>query len=129
MAEIPSGYRQLAGSERKVRKGAKRVGPADPKETLSVSIYLRRRADAPPLPTQEHFVATPLSQRQPLSRAELGERQGASPEDIKVVTDFAQAAGLKIVQTDPARRLVQVSGTVAQLSKAFSVELALYRSA
>jgi kumamolisin len=128
MAEIPIGYRQLAGSERKVRKGAKRVGPADPNETLSVSIYLRRRADSPPLPTQEHFAATPLSQRQPISRAELGERQGASPEDIKVVTDFAQGAGLKVVQTDPARRLVQVSGTVAQLSKAFSVELALYRS-
>jgi subtilase family serine protease len=46
-----------------------------------------------------------------------------------VVTDFAEAAGLKIVETDAARRLVQVSGTVAQLSKAFSVELALYRSA
>ena len=46
MAEIPTGYRQLAGSERKVRTGAKRVGPADPKETVLVSIYLRRRTDA-----------------------------------------------------------------------------------
>jgi hypothetical protein len=48
MAEIPIGYRQLAGSERKARKGAKRVVPADPKETVLISIYLRRRTDAVP---------------------------------------------------------------------------------
>jgi kumamolisin len=129
MAEIPSGYRQLAGSERRVRKGAKRVGPADPEEMLLISIYLRRRAEAPPLPSQEHFAATPLGGRERLSRAELAERQGASPEDLKVITDFAAASGLKVVHTDAARRLVQVSGTVAQLSKAFLVDLALYRSA
>jgi kumamolisin len=129
MAEIPSGYRQLAGSERRVRKGAKRVGPAAPEEILLVSIYLRRRAEAPPLPSQEHFAATPLGGRERLSRAELAKRQSASPVDLKVVTDLAAASGLNVVHTDAARRLVQVSGTVAQLSKAFLVELALYRSA
>jgi kumamolisin len=129
MAEIPSGFRQLAGSERRVRKGAKRVGPADPKEMLVISIYLRRRAEAPPLSSQEHFAATPLGARKHLSRAELAERQSASPEDLKAVADFAAASGLHVVHTDAARRLVQVSGTVAQISKAFLVELALYRSA
>jgi kumamolisin len=128
MAEIPTGYRQLTGSERRVRKGAKRVGPADPKETVLISIYVRRRHDATALPDQDHFTATSLGQRELLSRADLAHRQGAAPHDIKVVTDFAEAAGLKIVQTDAARRLVQVSGTVGQLSKAFSVELALYQS-
>ena len=73
MAHIPMGYRQLAGSERRVRKGARREGPADAKEVVLVSIYLRRRADAPPLPSQEHFAATPLGRREPLSRAELAE--------------------------------------------------------
>jgi kumamolisin len=128
MAEIPSGYRQLPGSERKIRKGAKRVGPADPAETLMVSIYVRRQPGAPSLPGQNDFAATSRGQRNPLSRADLAAHQGASPEDLKVVTDFAAAAGLKIVQTDAARRLVQVSGTVAQFSKAFSIELAHYRS-
>jgi len=129
MAEIPMGYRQLAGSERRVRKGAELVGPADPEETLVVSIYLRQRGDAPSLPNQKHFAATPLARRESLSRAEVAKRQGASPKDLEVVTDFAEASGLKIVQTDAARRLVQVSGTVAQLSRAFWVELGLYRSA
>jgi kumamolisin len=128
MAEIPNGYRQLAGSERRVRKGAMRVGPADPEESLLVSIYLRPRPGAPSLPDQAYFAATPLGHRDRLSRAQLAESMGASADDIKVVTDFAAASALKVVQTDPARRLVQVSGTVAQLSKAFRVELALYRS-
>jgi kumamolisin len=128
MAEIPSGYRKLAGSERKVRKGATRVGPADPSETLLISIYVRRRPGAPALPAQSDFAATPPGQRKPLSRADLATYQGASPEDLKVVTDFAAASGLKVVQTDPTRRLVQVSGTVAEFSRVFSVELAHYRS-
>jgi kumamolisin len=128
MAEIPSGYRKLAGSERKVRKGATRVGPADPSETLLISIYLRRQPGAPSLPGESDFLATPPTQRKPLLRAELAAYQGASPDDLKVVTDFANASGLTVVQTDSARRLVQVSGTVAQFSRAFSVELAHYRS-
>ncbi len=127
MAEIPGGYRRLPGSERKVRKGATRVGPADPGETLVISIYLRRRPGAPSLPGQDDFAATPPGQRKPLSRDELEASQGASPDDLKLVTDFAAGAGLKVVQTDAARRLVQVSGTVAQFSKAFSVELAHYQ--
>ena len=101
MAKIPSGYRQLAGSERKIRKGAKRVGPADPSETLMISIYVRRQPGAPALPGQNDFAATPPGQRKLLSRAELAASQGASPDDLKVVTDFAAASGLKVVQTDP----------------------------
>jgi kumamolisin len=129
MPESPIGYRQLAGSERKVRKGATLAGPADPQEILTISIYLRRRPDAAPLPGQADFAATPPGGRKLMSRAELAQRQSASPQDIQVVTDFAQASGLKVVKTDPARRLVQVSGTVAQLSKAFSVKLGVYKSA
>src|SRR5579863_413742 len=128
MAGAPSGYRQLAGSERKPRKSVIRKAAADPEESVVVSIYVRQRNGAPPLPTQGDLAATRLGKRELLSRAELAARQGASPEDLKVVTDFAQASHLKVVHTDAARRLVQVSGTVAQLSKAFAVELAQYQS-
>jgi hypothetical protein len=40
--DIPEGYRRLEGSERRVRKGAWRLGPADPKEPVLVSMYVRR---------------------------------------------------------------------------------------
>jgi kumamolisin len=128
MAGAPTGYRPLAGSERKARKGTTRKAAADPEETVVVSIYVRQRTGAPPLPTQDDFAATRLGKRELLSRAELAARQGASPEDLKAVADFAQASRLKVVHIDAARRLVQVSGTVAQLSKAFAVELAQYQS-
>lgn len=126
--DIPENYRPLKGSERRPRRGALRVGPADPSESVLISIYVRPRPGAPPLPNQDYYAATPVGRRERLSRAELAVRYGASPEDLKVVTDFAQSSGLKIVQTDAARRLVQVSGTVAELSKAFAVELALCQS-
>ncbi len=128
MAKVPRGYRKLDGSERTVRKGATRERLADPEETLVVSIYVRPRADAPPLLDQGYFAATPLGRRQLLTRAEFAVRHGASPEDLQAVTDFAAASELEVVQTDAARRLVQVSGTVAQFSKAFAIDLAVYRS-
>lgn len=82
----------------------------------------------PPLPALDDYAAAGLGRRKLLSRAELTGREGAAPDDLKVVADFARASHLKVVQTDAARRLVQVSGTVAQLSAAFAVELAQYRS-
>jgi len=126
MTEAPTGYRQLAGSERKARKSVTRKAAADPDETVLVSIYVRRRSGVPPLPALDDYEATGLGRRKLLSRAELADRHGASPEDLKVVTDFAKASHLEVVHTDTARRLVQVSGTVAQLSRAFVVELAQY---
>jgi hypothetical protein len=41
------GFRELAGSARRVHKGASRTGAADPNETIEVSIYLRRPTNAP----------------------------------------------------------------------------------
>jgi len=128
MPKVPRGYTRLVGSERTPRKGATRVAPADPAETTVVSIYLRKPADAPPLPSQEDYVNTPPSERTPLTREELAERYAAGDEDIAAVTAFAEKAGLTVVATAPERRLVQVSGTNAQLAKAFGVELAVYQS-
>lgn len=123
---VPAGYRRLEGSERKARKGARRLGPADPKEPLLVSVYVRRRPDAPPLPDQAHWAVTPPGRRTFLTREEFAQRYGASPDDLKIVADFAQSHGLKVVETGTARRLVQLSGTVEQVTKAFAVRLDRY---
>jgi kumamolisin len=63
-----------------------------------------------------------------MSRAEFGERYGASAADLQVVADFVQASGLVVEVTDAARRLVQASGTAEQVSRAFAVDLGHYRS-
>jgi hypothetical protein len=127
MSNIP-GFRELSGSVHRVRKGAKRVGTADPKEIIDVSIYLRHPPNAPPLNDQKYYASRALKPKEHITRQQLAERYGATAADLKAVADFAAAKGLKVIETSAPRRLVRVSGTAAQLATAFSVELFRYES-
>ena len=125
---VPEGYRRLKGSERQTRSGAQRYRFADPDESILVSIYVRFPQCANPLPDMDYYATTPTGRRKFLSRDDFAAQYGAAEEDLKVVTDFAQTFGLQVAKIESARRFVQVLGTVAQLSKAFAVQLELYRS-
>ncbi len=111
-------YVALAGSERQVQPGARRVGPADPDERLEVTLYLRARND----PRSE-----PADQR--LTRAELAAREGAQPADVDAVRTFAHARGLRLVRINLAERVVVLSGTVEACARAFQVDLGQYEGA
>jgi Pro-kumamolisin, activation domain len=125
---LPEGYRQLAGSERKPRSGARRVSAADPNETISVTICVRRRPDAPAVPDQEYWAKVPPGRRKFLTREEFTAQYGASQQDLDKVAAFAESQKLKIESRNIAQRTVVVSGTVAQMSRAFHVELGRYES-
>jgi kumamolisin len=124
MAQIPKGYQRLEKSERLPRPGAHRVAPADPKETLSVTIRVRRRQDAPPLPDPSKAVG----QRKVLSHEAFAAHYGAAKDDIDQVIAFAKEQGLALVEASLPRRTVIVSGTVAQMNRAFGVDLGTYES-
>ena len=124
---LPHDYIRLDGSERRPAPGATRLGPADAGETFSVTIALRRRSDGPPLPDFDHFLQTPPTQRQRMAQDEFAAKYGAHPDDIAAVEAFARSHQLSIVKSHAARRTVVVSGTVAQMSQAFQVELGRYR--
>ena len=128
MAQFPKGYRALANSERPPAPGVVRMGPVDPKETLSVSIRVRRRPDGPSLPNPNTLAATSLTQRGYLSREDFAASYGAAQADLDQVVAFAQSQGLTIVETNAARRVVVVSGTVEQINHAFAVDLGQYQS-
>ena len=128
MARIPPDYRPIEGSERKPTPGARIVGPVEPNEKMSVTIVLRRRLDGPPTPDIDSFSTIPLGRRRRLPPDEFAAKYGASADDIYQVTEFAKANGLTIVETDAAGRTVIVSGTVAQMSAAFAVDLHLYET-
>lgn len=115
---IPSGYRRLAGSERKPMPGARNVGPADSSEQISVTIVVRRRDAGEPQP---HTGAK-------LSREEFSAKFGAAEEDMRLVEDFARSHGLEVVESHPSRRTVIVVGTVDAMSKAFGVQLHRFES-
>jgi kumamolisin len=117
MANIP-----LKGSDRAAMRGARSLAPADPTERLEVTILVRRRAR----PDFAARVAACVSGRAPgpfLSRDEFAKRHGADAPDVAAVRAFAAAHGLAVEQEDGARRTVVLSGTVAQFSAAFNVQL------
>jgi kumamolisin len=127
-AQTPEGYQRLENSERHAAPGARRVGPANPTETLTVSILVRRRPDAPPLPDPASLAATPPGQRHYPSREEFAAQYGADPKDLEQVAEFARRHDLKVVETSIPRRTVVVSGTVEQMNRAFAVDLGSYQS-
>lgn len=129
MANIPEGYRALAQSARQPATGATRIGSADPKEILSVSIRVRPRPDGPALPDPKELAATPRTERKHLSREEFAAAHGASQSDLDQIAAFAKAHGLTVIETSAARRTVVLSGTVAQMNSAFAVDLGHYQTA
>ena len=126
MPDLPADYVVLDGSERHPSPGAAVTGPADPGETFTVSIVLRRRPGGPPVPDFSHYARTPRMQRRRLSHEDFAARYGAADDDIAKVDEFVTSHGLHVVETDTAARTVKASGTVPQMSEAFAVALQTY---
>jgi kumamolisin len=116
----------VAGTERPAPSDARRVGPADASEQLTVSVEVRQRPDAPPLPDLAVLGAQRPRERQRIDRAALAETYAASPEDLAKVADFAKEYNLTVESSSADRRTVQLSGTVEQMNKAFGVQLNTY---
>lgn len=115
----------LAGSERVALEGAREIGPANPNETLDVTIRLRSRAGKKPIVNASEFTK-PIGKRTILSRKEFEQRHGADPESIVRVEAFARQHKLLVKEKSPARRTVILTGSVAAMNEAFGVELKEY---
>jgi len=130
----------LKGSERVVVSGAKVIGAANPDESLEVTVLLRSRAQADDAKaknktatdTEKAAVESMLKQRaaerQHLTREQFLNQRGALQEDVQKVEEFAHEYGLSISGSDLAKGSVALTGTVANFSKAFNVELLNYES-
>jgi kumamolisin len=117
--------RRLGGSERTALPNARTLGPADQSERLEVSVIVRPQArDA--LEERVSRLARADRSMSPLSRESFAAAHGASTADLAAVKAFAQLHGLSVVQQHAARRTIVLSGTVAQFSVAFGVELKHY---
>ena len=105
---------EIAGSERTPLPEDRRIGRADPGERVAVTAVLRRRG---PLPA---ISAGPLRPHQ------LEAAAGADHADLRRLEDFAHQQGLDVVDANPGRRTVVLSGPVSALERAFGTELSLY---
>ena len=111
----------LQGSAIQPVPGAAAAGPASPGERLEVSVILRSRAPGQlAARVAQATAATPVA---PMTREQFAQDFGADPKDVATVVTFAHAHGLAVVQQEPARRTVVLSGTVAQCDTAFGVAL------
>ncbi|MGH7022174.1 MAG: S53 family peptidase [Caulobacteraceae bacterium] len=113
MASVP-----LSGSERRLPRGARDVGPAAPDEPVEATLLLRRENDLKPT-----LKRLGRGERARLSREDFAQQFGATEADVQAVERFAAAHGLRVLECDLARRTVRIGGSVAQLNQAFGVDL------
>lgn len=111
----------LVNSARKLPKGAKLVGAADPKQEIEISVRLRaKRADDEQVMA---LGAQPPREREYLSRTEFAEQMGADTADVAKIDEFAHHHELNVKSVHLASRTVKLTGTVKAMSAAFGVKL------
>jgi kumamolisin len=87
----------------------RRIGEVPAGEHFEVSIYLKPRNGGS-------------------SRADLAATRAAQhADDFKLVQEFASEHGLTVTATEPARRLIKLSGTATQFQAAFQTTLEHYQ--
>jgi kumamolisin len=96
-----------------------------PQDEFQVTVMVRRKKA---LPDAAKHGGTKLSERAYMSRETLGSSYGAAPADIAKVESFAREHNLKVVEADPAKRHVILSGTAENYGRAFGVTLKIYKS-
>jgi kumamolisin len=111
----------LEGSAMAPLAGERDLGPADPGTRRSVTVVLRRRADAPAGPSMA--AADSLDSRPRLSREELESAGAATTEDVDLVRGMAERSGLKVHDVDRVGRRIVLEGPVEAFQDAFGVKV------
>jgi kumamolisin len=100
------------------------VAHCDPTETVVVTIEVRRFVGHHPVPDHSDYVGCPRRKR--LSNDDFAARFGASADDLNAVSQYYATFGLATLSQHVARRMVELSGTIAQHNAAFGVTLRTY---
>ena len=95
---------------------------------LAIALPLRNQAALTNLLAQIYDPAS-TNYHKYLTPAEFAAQFGPTESDYQTVSNFARANGLTIVGTHPNRVLLDVSGTVTNIQKAFRVTLRTYHDA
>ncbi len=115
---------KIPGSERGAPlHGARVIGPVPSDERLEVTVRVKRRTALASLPDQSYQSDGPSSKRRYLTREQYASQYGADPADLAKVEAYAKACGLVVVESDPARRSVFLSGTADKIGQAFGTVL------
>jgi kumamolisin len=96
-----------------------RAKPSD--RRLTISLHLRSKtAEAAALERVVAVIAD--GKRPPMTREEFAARFGASPDDIKLVRQFARRHGFRVSSVSVAKRMLHLTGGTDDLARAFGVK-------
>jgi Pro-kumamolisin, activation domain/Viral BACON domain len=118
----------LSGHVPKITKGLSPIGRLDNDRRLELSIGLplRNLEELTNLLEDIYNPASP-NYRHFLTPDRFASSFGPSSEDYQKVIDFAKSHGLVIKGTHPNRTLLDVSGSVGDIEKAFHVHMLVYQ--
>ena len=106
---------EIGGSRRSLPAGAQRVGPADGKQRISVSIYLKPGDEAAVIAAEPD----PVRRRARLH----GHREKLHRHDLDALASWATEHDLLVAEEVPARRFIRLEGRVSQFERALGTEL------
>ena len=132
-AAMPAGAiagkrRLIAGNVHRRPAAHKQLQPTDPQQIVTVTLIVRRAPGRPKPLAVGDFALARGARPKPLSRAAFSAAHGADPREIAQTVAVALANGLEVVEANPARRSVVVSGSVAAIDKSFAVQLHDYQA-
>src|ERR1022692_177161 len=99
--------------------------PETTRLNLAVGLPLRNRETLTNLLEQLYDSSSPMY-HQWLTVGQFTERFGPSEKDYEAVVAFLESRGLTVTEKYSSRMLINVSGTVADIEKAFQVSLLVY---
>ena len=120
--------RQALQTRLSVPAGTPVAGRLPRSQRLSLALTLRLR-NQQELQSLLHDLYDPASPnyRQFLTVQQFTERFGPTIEDYEKVAGFAKSYGLTVTHTAPNRLVLDVSGTVAEVERAFQVTMQVYQ--
>jgi subtilase family serine protease len=107
---------------------APQIGPADPSETIEVTVWLnvhnRQQLDSV---AADLYDRSSRHYRDWLSFSQIAADYGPTAEEAKMVEEFLSAHDLSIILADPHNFFVRARGTIAQVSAAFRVQMKIFK--
>ncbi len=100
--------------------------PGSNRVDLAIGLPLRNGAALDTL-LQQIYDPASANYRQYLTPEQFTQRFGPTAQDYQGLIDFARASGLEVKRQHPNRLLLDVTGAVADIEKAFQVKLRVYR--
>jgi subtilase family serine protease len=118
----------LKGHVPPVAKRLASIAPLDgnTRLDLAIGLPLRNREQLTNLLQQLYQPSHP-NFRHYLTADQFAASFGPSQEDYQAVMDFAKSHGLTVKKTHPNRTLLDVSGSVADIEKAFHIKMRVYQ--